>query len=59
MGNYTAGPYYLNLLYNNFEKDQHGMRLRDIDCRDKQNYEAVLCITSSSVFFTIRKYSRC
>ena len=55
MGNFTAGPHHLSLLYNNFEKDQHGMRLKDIDCRDRQNYEAVLHITSPSVFSILEK----
>ena len=55
MGNYTAGPHHLNILYNNFEKDQHGMKLKDIDCRDKQNYEAILRITSPSVFAMLEK----
>ena len=31
------------------------MRLGDIDCREKQNYEAVLRINSSSVFSLLEK----
>lgn len=32
-----------------FGKDQHGIRMKDIDHKDRQNYDAVLHITSDSV----------
>ena len=31
-----------------FSKDQHGLRLRDIDHKDKQNFEAIMRITYPS-----------
>ena len=32
-----------------FSKDQHGLRKKDINHKDKQNYDAVLRMTSDSV----------
>lgn len=49
MGNYLAGIHHLKMVLQNFSKDQHGMRITDIDHKDKQNFEAVLRITSKSV----------
>ena len=46
MGNFTAGVHHLQILVENFSKEQHGIRYKDIDCKDKQNYEAVLRISS-------------
>ena len=49
LGNYTAGGHHLRLLHNIFSKDQHGPREKDINHKDKQNYDAVLRMTSDSV----------
>ena len=49
LGKYTAGGHHLRLLHNTFSKDQHGLREKDINHKDKQNFEAVLRITSDSV----------
>ena len=49
LGRYAAGAHHLQLVQTSFSKDQHGLRERDIDCRDKQNFDSVLRITSSSV----------
>ena len=46
MGNFMAGLHHLQILVESFPKEQHGIRYRDIDCRDKQNYEGVLRISS-------------
>ena len=46
---YVSGAHYLQLVHTTFSKDQHGLRERDIGCRDKQNFDSVLHITSSSV----------
>jgi len=48
MGNFTAGVHHLQILVESFSKEQHGIRYKDIGCRDKQNYEAVLRISSPS-----------
>ena len=49
LGKYTAGGHHLRLLHNTFSKDQHGLREKDINHKDKQNYDAVLQMTSDSV----------
>ena len=46
MGDFTAGVHHLQILVESFAKEQHGIRHKDIDCKDKQNYEAVLRISS-------------
>ena len=42
MGRYTATGRHLHLLKASLGKDQHGFRERDIDHKDRQNYDAVL-----------------
>ena len=49
LGNYLVGIHHLRMVFQNFSKDQHGMRITDIDHKDKQNFEAVMHITSKSV----------
>jgi len=44
MGIYVAGVQHLRMLHSNFGKDLHGLRERDIDSKDKQNFDAVLNI---------------
>jgi len=36
MGNFVAGIHQLQLTQTSFPKDQHGMRLQDIDHKDNQ-----------------------
>ena len=52
LGKYVAGVHHLRLVHRTFGKDQHGLRERDINHKDKQNYDAVLKITSNS-FMTL------
>lgn len=49
LGKYIAGIHHLYLVQHTFGKDQHGIRMKDIDHKDTQNYDAVLHITSDSV----------
>ena len=49
MGKYAASIAHLRLVQSTFNKDQHGLRMKDLDHNDKQNYEAVSRITSESV----------
>ena len=49
MGNYLAGIHHLRMIFQNASKDQHGMRIIDIDHKDKQNFEAVMRITGKLV----------
>ena len=45
IGRYLAGIHHLQLVMTSFPKDQHGLRIRDINHKDKQNFEAVMRIT--------------
>ena len=36
LGKHTAGVHHLRLLHNSFSKDQHGLREKDINHKDKQ-----------------------
>ena len=49
LGNYLAGLHDLRMIQSVFGKDQHGIRERDINHKDKQNFDAVLRLTSDSV----------
>ena len=51
LGNYVAGVHHLRIVQQTFCKDQHGLRERDINYKDKQNYDAVYVVrmTSESV----------
>ena len=53
MGNYVAGIHHIRLIYNNFGKDEHGLKEGDFNHRDKQNYDAVLHLTSKSMFILL------
>ena len=44
MGDYVASSSHLKMLHENFGKDQHGLRLKDIDLKDKQNFDAIMKI---------------
>ena len=47
MGDYTVTGDHLYALKTGFQKDVHGLRLKDINHKDKQNFQAVLNITSA------------
>jgi len=49
LGGFLAGVHHLLLVQESYGKDLHGMRLKDLDHKDRQNYDAVLHITSNSV----------
>lgn len=44
MGRYVAGAHHIRLIQTTFGKDVHGLRERDVDHKDKQNFDAVLNI---------------
>ena len=56
LGKYLAGAYHLRLLQSTYGKDQHGLRERDLNAKDKQNFEAVVRITSQSVQKLLEKF---
>ena len=47
MGDYTVTGDHLYALKAGFPKDLHGLRLKDINHKDKQNFQAVINITSA------------
>ena len=49
LGIYLAGVHHLRLVQTTFGKDQHGLRERDINHKDKQNYDAVIHMTNECV----------
>ncbi len=55
LGTYLAGVHHLCLIQQTFGKDQHGLRERDINHKNKQNYDAVLHMTSESVMSLLKK----
>ena len=56
MGQYLAGSHHLKILVDTFAKDQHGIRQQDLNHNDKQNFDAVTRITSSSVLTLLEKF---
>ena len=50
LGHFLAGSHHLKLLLTTFTKDQHGIRYKDLEHKDKQNFEAVSRITVQCVF---------
>ena len=55
MGKYLAGAHHLRFLQSFFGKDEHGLRERDLNHKDRQNFEAVLRICSMSVDTLLKK----
>ena len=49
LGKYIAGVHHLRIIQQSFNKDQHGLRERDINYKDKQNYDAVVRMTGESM----------
>ena len=48
-GDFLAGSHHLKIVLNTFTKDQHGIRHKDLEHKDKQNFEAVSRITAQCV----------
>ena len=40
LGGFLAGIHHLQLVQKNYGKDLHGMRPKDLDHKDRQNYDA-------------------
>ena len=47
MGNYFADSHHLHTLRSLYGKDKHGLRLKDVNHKDKQNFQAVINITNT------------
>lgn len=48
LGNYVASSSHLHILVRQYGKDQHGLRNRDLNHSDKQNFAAVQHIIKAS-----------
>jgi hypothetical protein len=48
MGSYVATGQHVRMMQMAFGKDEHGLREKDVNHKDKQNFEAVLRIISAS-----------
>ena len=55
MGKYLAGSYDLRFVQQTFGKDEHGVREKDVNHKDRQNFDAVLHITTESVISLVSK----
>jgi len=49
LGRFTAGAYHILQVQSLYGKDKHGLRKKDISHKDKQNFDAVIHLTSNSV----------
>ena len=49
LGSYLAGSHHLHFIQNTFGKDQHGLREKDTNHKDRQNFDAAMHVTSESV----------
>lgn len=56
MGKYCAQSSHLSLLQATFCKEQHNLRVKDLDHQDRQNFEAVLRITSKNVLSLLAEF---
>ena len=55
MGQFLASSGHLHMVRDALSKDVHGIRAIDLSHKDKQNYEAVLRITSNSTLASLAK----
>lgn len=56
LGHYITGIHHLKIIQMSFGKDQHGLCEKDININDKQNYEAVLSMTTESFYDCLPGY---
>ena len=49
LSSYLAGSHHLHFVQENFGKDQHGLREKDTEHKDRQNLDAAMHVTSESV----------
>ena len=56
MGQYLAGSHHLKPLADTFTKDQHDIRQKDLRHIDKQNFDAVMRLTSLSLLALLKNF---
>ena len=57
-GKYIAGSHHLYTIIKSFGKDEHGMQPKDVNHKDRQNYDAMVQITSDAVqnnYYTVNQ----
>jgi len=50
IGDYVASSSHLKMLHVNFEKDQHGLRLKNIDLKEKQTFDTIMNIIQADPY---------
>ena len=58
LGNETACSTHMNLVVNEFSKEEHGLSIRSIDIKDKQNYSSIELMLKDGVFQCLRKLGK-
>ena len=58
LGNETACSTHMNLLVYEFSKEEHGLSLRCIDIKDKQNYSSIELMLKEGVFQCLLKLGK-
>ena len=55
LGSFVAGAHHIKVIQSSNSKGEHGLRDKDLNHKDRQNFEAVNCITSTSVISLLDK----
>ena len=55
LGSFVAGAHHIKVIRSSYSKGEHGLRDKDLNHKDRQNFEAVNRITSTSVISLLEK----
>ena len=58
VGNHSAVATHLNFVLNDFPKERHGLSVRALDVRDKQNYSSIGIILNDGVFECLQEIDK-
>ena len=56
LGKFSAQSTHLTVLQSSFRKEQHNLRVKDLDHQDRQNFEAVIRLTSENVITLLDEF---
>ena len=56
LGKFSAQSVHLTMLQSSFRKEQHNLRAKDLDHQDRQNFEAVIRLTSANVISLLDEF---
>lgn len=56
LGKFSAQCAHLTMLQSSFRKEQHNLRVKDLDHQDRQNFEAVNRLTSANVISLLDEF---